>query len=198
MLPPSPPPLTLPYYSATSIFPLFSPSLSPLWLYNALTRGWLSNWNWKWNCCKNKKSERKERKHIKRVEGAGKYASTVPLQRVLSVVPARESGLPWKPYTASLPACLPACLPVAATLTVLSAQCPDSVPSSSQHTHVAFFITGYAHKCRTWRGCTVQVQEVEGEEGGGMLRQRDDTLICDASENVLWKKVDESEVKSTL
>lgn len=64
------------------------------------------------------------------------------------------------------PASLPACLPVAATLTVLSAQRPDSVPSSSQHTHVAFFITGYAHKCRTWRGCTVQVQEVEGEGGG--------------------------------
>lgn len=197
MLPPSPSPLTpltLPYYSATSIFPLFSLSLSPLWLYNALTRGWLSNWNWKWNCCKNKKSERKERKHIKRVEGAGKYASTVPLQRVLSVVPARESGLPWKPYTASLPACLPACGGHSH-----SAQC--SVPGlgaffQSTHTRRVFHYglrTQVPHLTRLHGTSARGGGERRG--GGAMLRQRDDTLICDASENVLWKKVDESEVK---
>lgn len=169
MLPPSPSsltPLTLPYYSATSIFPLCSPSLSPLWLYNAMTRGWLSNWNWKWNCCKNKKSERKEMKHIKRVEGAGKYASTVPLQRVLSVVPARESGLPWKPYTASLPACQPACLPAcgghshSAQCSVLSARTRCLLPVNThtsrfslRATHTSAALDEAArYKCKRWRG----------------------------------------------
>lgn len=187
MLPPHPSNSTL-LLCHFNLPSLLSPSLSPLWLYNALTRGWLSNWNWKWNCCKNKKSERKERKHIKRVEGAGKYASTVPLQRVLSVVPARESGLPWKPYTASLPACLWRPL---SQCSVLSARTRCLLPVNThtsrfslRATHTSAALDEAArYKCKRWRG------------KGGMLRQRDDTLICDASENVLWKKVDESEVK---
>lgn len=127
------------------------------WLYNALTRGWLSNWNWKWNCCKNKKqkNERGRRGQIR--FNCAASASTSRVQ---------GRGLPALPH------------PILATLSARWCLLPVN-------THVAFFITGHAHKCRTWRGCTVQARGVEREREGER-----DTLICDAAGKSTMEQAD--------